>query len=84
MRNAFLCFVVLVIAIASANGDEVKFKNGKTIECLVRGYQKTKLIVEVQGQRQEIKITTVDSVRIGAEQPPDRNINNNELLSLAK
>jgi hypothetical protein len=63
--------------------DSIKLKNGSVIRCVVTGYEKSKFLVLIEGQPQEIKAATVASVTIGSNQPFEREASG-ELLSLSQ
>jgi hypothetical protein len=82
MRSA-ICLGVLFLAGAIAQADVVKLKNGKTFDCKVRGYGKTKLIVEADGATQELRITSVESFQIGVAEAMAVKPNQEDWISLA-
>lgn len=61
-----MCFLFIVLTPAVAIPDVVKLKNGKSISCTVVGIEKGKLLVRLgDGRREDLRLTNVDTMRIG-------------------
>jgi hypothetical protein len=80
MNRLAFCLVMGFAAGGVSVADEIRLKTGKTINGTVSKYDKGKFSVIVNGNSQEIKNTTVDSIDFGAV---GGNVATDELLSLA-
>lgn len=81
MKTFFLC-VICVSAAANAAADTIKFKNGQIVECQVLSYEKSKLSALIAGEKKELRITTIDSFRLGPNEDPAPK--NEEYIILSK
>jgi hypothetical protein len=83
MKTLFQVSLLLFMA-GECAGDVVVLKNGKTIECKVQRYAKGTFTLDVSGESQEVKLSTIESVTIGEAPAKDSATKDTpERLSLA-